>query len=129
MEQGPTEVSKFDIFGPRKNYKTHMMVCQKFWFLKPQLLINQQKTINNHHGFDRFFPVKVLTTLVYLKTSGKLMTPSGALDRVRMICLMHGTCHIRKGRSNTQHDTIKHEQNIPELGKSRTVYPNTPRNY
>ena len=39
-------------------HKSPMMVGQKFWFLKPELLDYQQKTINKpSYGFDRFLPV------------------------------------------------------------------------
>ena len=37
-------------------YKNHMIVGQKLWFLNPDLLDNQQKTISKpSYGFDRFF--------------------------------------------------------------------------
>ena len=38
-----------------------MTVGQKVWFLKPEPLDNQQKTINKPHDFDRFVLVGTVT--------------------------------------------------------------------
>ena len=55
-----------------------MMLCQKFWFQKPELMTNQQKIIKKPlYGFDRYFPVEGRKTIRKLRTE-KLQDPQAA---------------------------------------------------